>query len=158
MMRRIQKSEAAAWTALAQSYGFADAAGIALGRFVMESTEEPGTLCMRFITPVPAGLHSDQTLRKKTPPILFDRDPAGCIILPGRWWAHMFEKLSEDAHVPPDVRQMAQIAARTVVVEDLVLPVDFETIEFLAPDEDGTLVLHEALPPETRIPLVLRPR
>jgi hypothetical protein len=157
-MRRIRKSEAEAWMALARQYGFADDEGhIALGRYMLEE-DESGTLCVRFITPVPAGLHSDTTLAEKTPPILFDRDDAGRIVLPGRWWQRTFEKLSEHEGVPPDVRRTALIASRSVVFEDCHLPSDFETIEFMASDDDGTLVLHEALPPETRISLAMRPK
>jgi hypothetical protein len=53
---------------------------------------------------------------------------------------------------------MAVIAARSGVFEDYHLPPDFETIEFLASDDEGTLVVHEALPPDTRIPLAIRPK
>jgi hypothetical protein len=114
--------------------------------------------CVHFITPVPAGLHDAKTLTKKTPPILFDRDDAGRIILPGRWWHRTFEKVSEDDRVPHPVRQTAVIAARSGVFEDCHLPPDFETIEFMVSDDKGNFVVHEALPPDTRIPLAIRPK
>lgn len=155
-MRKVTEREAQQWLALAQEYGFVDADGnIALGRYVIE--QAPGGLVIRFITPVPAGLYSDKDLVPKTPPIMFDRDGNGHIVLPGRWWQLMFERLSEHESAPPDVRRMAAVAARTVVAKDCLLPPEFETIEFMAPNDSGELVAHEALPPDTRIPILMRP-
>ena len=160
-MRKIQQAEAESWTALARQHGFTDAEGnIEIGCCVIEP-DGRGTSCMRFITPVPAGLYDSMTLAKKTPPILFDRDDAGRIIVPGRWLQYMCEELAEDDRaeddrVPPSVREIASIAARSGIFEDYHLPPDFETIEFMASDDEGNLVLHEALPPETRIPMAIR--
>jgi len=118
---------------------------------------EEGVITIRFVTPVPAGLYSED-LKPKAPPILFDRRPSGEIILPGRWWQYMFEKLSESDDVPPDVRRTAAIMARSVDVSDGLLPADTDTIEFEAPDDDGDLVLHEALPPGTVVRIRLLPQ
>jgi len=89
MMRQVTPEEAETWTAMARQYGFVAADGtIALGRYVVEKGET-GQLSLEFVTPCPAGLY-DEDLRPKTPPILFDRTPAGEIILPGRWWQLTF--------------------------------------------------------------------
>jgi len=156
-MRRVTREEAEAWTSLARQYGFMNASGdIALGRYVLEP--EAGQTWVRFITPVVAGLYTERDARPKTPPILFERTEAGEIILPGRWWQRMFEALGGDESVPEDVRRSAAAAASTVLVSDCVLPEDFETISFLAPNDAGEMVVHEALPPGTRIPLMTRRR
>lgn len=156
-MRRVTREEAESWTSLARQYGFINADGdIALGRFVLEHDE--GQTWVRFITPVVASLHTERDARPKTPPILFERTEAGEIILPGRWWQRMFESLAGDETVPADVRRTAVGAARTVFVSDCLVPAAVETITFLAPTDTGELVVHEALPPGTRVPLMMRQR
>ncbi len=155
-MRKVTKEEALRWTRLARQYGFTNEQGeFQLGRYVIEGEAE-GTF-VKFITPVPAGLYTEE-LKKKTPPILFDRTANGEIILPGRWWQLMFDKVSQDSEAPAHVRQIAALATRSVSVSDAFLPPEFETISILAPDDDGNLVVHEALPPETRIPLNAAPK
>jgi len=150
MMRQVTPDEVETWTALARQYGFVNAGGqIELGRYVVEQTET-GQRYMKFITPLPAGLE-EEDLRAKAPPILFDRTPPGEIILSGRWWQLVFERLSEPAHVRGEMRQKAALAARTTQFEDLLLPADTDTITFLAPDRTGNLIVHEALPPGTTI-------
>jgi hypothetical protein len=146
-MRKVTQEEADRWMQVAEEHGFADGKGMALGRYVTEGMEN-GAMTIRFITPVPAGLYSED-LRRKTPPIMFDRLPSGEIILPGRWWQLMLEKLSESEEAPADVRKTAALAARMVDVTDGFLPADTDTIEIDAPDDDGNLVTHEALPPGT---------
>lgn len=156
-MRRVTREEAEAWTSLARQYGFVNADGdIALGRYVLE--QEAGQTWVHFITPVVAGLYTERDARPQTPPILFERTDAGEIILPGRWWQRMFESLGGDENVPEDVRRGAAVAARTVLVSDYLVPAVVETISFLAPNDAGEMVVHEALPPGTRIPLMIQPR
>jgi hypothetical protein len=133
---------------LARDHGFASDSGVDFGRYVTEGLED-GALKIRFITPLPAGLYSGDDLRPKTPPIMFDRLPTGEIIIPGRWWQLMFERMSETEEAPADVRRTAALASRMVDVSDGLLPADTDTIEFRAPDDSGKLVLHEALPPGT---------
>ncbi len=94
-------------------------------------------------------------VHEKSPPIMFDRKPTGEIILPGRWWQAMFERLSENEEVPPDIRRTAAVAARSVRVSDGLLPADTDTIEIKAPDSQGNPVVHEALPPETVVRIQL---
>ena len=155
-MRKITRAEYERWIAMAREHGFVNEEGqVALGRFTLEASDE-GHLTLRFLTPVPAGLYSEE-LQKKTPPIMFDRTETGEIILPGRWWQLMFEKLSKESSVPPDVRRTAAIAARVVVVSNAFLPANTDTIEMSAPDEDGNIVLHEALAPDTIAYLKLSP-
>jgi hypothetical protein len=150
MMRQVTHEEAERWTAKAREYGFVNAEGnIALGRFVLER-DETGQLYVEFVTPCPAGFY-DEELRPKTPPILFDRTPTGGIILPGRWWQLTFERLSEDEAVPAEVRKGTALMSRGVEFGDAILPPDTDTISFLAPDWEGELVQHEALPPGTRV-------
>jgi hypothetical protein len=152
-MRKVTRREADAWTALAEQYGFTDAEGdVALGRFDMEATA--GGLLIHKITPIPAGLYSE-ALERKTPPIRFDRTPAGEIILPGRWWQLWFERVQELEELPAAMRRDAGVAATGVVFPDILLPADTDTIVIDAPDWDGRLVAHEALPPGGQIRLTL---
>lgn len=153
-MRSVTKEEAEEWTALARQSGFVNEQGdFALGRFVFEKFGRErvgaGRVYVRFITPVPAGLYTED-LQRKVPPILFDRTPEGEVILPGRWWQLNFERLGEDAQTPADVRHRAALMARRARFSDAVLAADIETIAILAPDEKGKLVPHEAVPPATR--------
>jgi hypothetical protein len=155
-MRRVTREEAEAWTALARQYGFINADGdIALGRYVLER-DDNGQTWVRFITPVVASFHTERDARPKTPPILFERTDAGEIILPGRWWQRAFESVAADETVPADVRRIATVAARSVLVSDCLVPATVETISFLAPNDVGELVVHEALPPGTRVPLMMQ--
>jgi len=157
-MRKISQEEAKRWTELARNHGFVnDEGAIALGRFIVEgSSDETGYMIIEFITPCPAGLFGEN-LQPKTPPIMFDRTATGELIFPGRWWQHMFEELSKHAATPPE-RQTARIASRHVICSDAHLPADTDTISFLAPDEQGNLIVHEALPPGTRVPMEIRPK
>lgn len=153
-LRPVTKEEAEEWRALARQYGFVNEQGdFALGRFVFEKfgLERVGAarIYVRFITPVPAGLYTED-LQRKSPPILFDRTAEGQVILPGRWWQRNFERLSEDAQAPADVRQRAALLARRARFSDAILPADVETIAILASDDKGELVPHEAVPPETK--------
>lgn len=146
-MRRVTRDEAAQWMSLAQEHGFASEKGFALGRFVAEGMES-GNLKIRFVTPMPAGLYSED-LRPKEPPMMFDRLATGEIIFPGRWWQDMFEKLSEAEEVPDEVRRNAALTARVIDMSDGFLPADTDTVEIRASDAQGNLVAHEALPPNT---------
>jgi hypothetical protein len=149
-MRDVTQEEGERWTALAEQHGFTDeAGGIALGRFTVESIDEQSVL-LRVITPIVAGGYTDG-LEKKEPPILFDRTPNGQIIIPGRWWQHLFEKVSDDADLDEESSKAAAAFARTSAFGDALLPLDFETISFLVPDGSGNPVVHEALPPEGTI-------
>ena len=154
-MRRVTQEEADEWMSLAHGYGFAGEKGFALGRFIVEEMEE-GEIYLQFITPVPAGLYTEQ-LEPKPPPIQFDRTAAGEIILPGRWWVHMFELLSEDAEAPEDVRRTAATASRRVSFSDAFLPPTTETILISAPNKEGEMVPTEALPPRTRVRVNIQP-
>jgi hypothetical protein len=148
LLRKITRAEYKRWIVLAREHGFVNHEGrVALGRFVLESSDD-GRLKLRFLTPVPAGLYSED-LKKKTAPIMFDRTENGKIILPGRWWQLMFEKLSEESSAPPEIRRIAAVAARVVAVSNTFLPANTDTIEISAPDEDGNMLLHEALAPDT---------
>jgi len=156
-MRRVTREEAEGWTSLARQHGFINADGnIALGRYVLE--QDDGQTWVRFITPVVASLYTERDARPKTPPILFERTDTGEIILPGRWWQQMFELVAGDETIPAEVRRIATVAARSVVVSDCLVPAAVETISFLAPNDAGELVVHEALPPGTRVPLMMQPR
>jgi hypothetical protein len=89
------------------------------------------------------------------PPITFDRTPEGEIIVPGRWWQHVFERSSESPDMPDELREVARKLAQHAKVSDAHVPASVETISFLAPDRNGNLVVHEALPPEGRIDISL---
>ncbi len=82
-MRNVTPREAEGWKARARACGCVNEADeVVLDRFRVEPAAE-GRLKVTLITPVVAGLYRDD-LRAKTPPILFDRTPAGEIRLPGR--------------------------------------------------------------------------
>jgi hypothetical protein len=147
-MRKVTRQEADEWMALARDYGFTnEAGGVLLGRFITEPGEEEGTIRIRFITPVPAGLFTHGDLKKKTPPILFDRTPAGEIIIPSRWWASMLEKLAGTSDLPESIGLTALGASRHLGISDVYLPADTDTISISAPGHDGEPVSTEALTP-----------
>ena len=146
----MPERDAESWLALARAHGFGSSEGrFALGRFIVEGRAAEG-LVLRVITPIPAGLHSQNT-RAKTPPILFDRTPAGEIIVPGGWWRLMFQQVTQDPSAPAAMRQMAATIAATIVCHDARLPADTDTIEILPTDSEGHVVPHEALPPGTQL-------
>lgn len=120
-----------------------------LGRFVVEDRDED-RLILRVVTPIPAGLDADEP-RSETPVVMFDRTPADEIVVPGRWWQVMFEKVSEDASAPAEMRQMAATMATTTVCKDVLLPADSDTVELRIPDAQGNMATYEALPPGTRM-------
>jgi hypothetical protein len=156
-MRPVTAAEVEAWSALARRHGFMNEAGdFAFGRYIVETTAG-GDVSIVFITPVPAGLYTED-LQPKTPPIRFDRTSGGEIILPGRGWQRTFERISEDETAPPEIRHIAGLAARHVQATDARLPPDTETIAILAPDDQGRMIPHEALPPGTRVSLQLGPK
>ncbi len=154
-MRQVTREEANECMSLARTYGFATEDGFALGRFILEEmgVEE---VCLQFVTPLAAGSYTEQ-LESKTPPIQFDRTPAGEIIIPGRWWAHMFELVSEAADVPEDLRRKSAVLSRRIHVGDVLLPPTTETIRISVPDEEGKMVPTEALPPRTRARIRIQP-
>jgi hypothetical protein len=146
-MREVTQAEAASWTALAEEHGFTNESGdLESGRFTVESFEG-GTLTLRTITPIVAGLYTED-LRRKTPPIMFDRTAGGEIILPGRWWAHALERFGDWLDEAGEAEQAAAARqlAREASFPDVALPADTDTIAFLSPVDDE-LVVHEALPP-----------
>ncbi len=146
-MRIPSKEEVESWRALARDYGFLNEEGqFGLGRFVTEPGEE-GYITVRFITPVPAGLYTEDTITRKTPPVMFDRTPAGEIILPGRWWASCFEALSEEPDAQDDMRESALSMSRSCRIDDALLPSGTDTISILCPDDKGQMVRTEALVP-----------
>ncbi len=152
-MRKVTREEAAESAALAREHGFLSENGdIAVGRFKLVSGEG-----IEFITPVAAPLYSPD-LQRKQPPILFDRTPSGEIILPGRWWAHMFERGNELEGISSDDRRAAALMARHGEFSDILLPAERDTIEFALPDESGQPVVYEALPPGTLVRLRIVPK
>jgi hypothetical protein len=154
-MRNMTEREAESWLALAREHGFGSTEGrFALGRFIVEGRDEDGLL-LSVITPIPAGLHS-QHVAAKTPPIMFDRTPAGEIIVPGGWWRLMFEQVTQDESMPTAMREMAATIAANTVCHDALLPADTDTIEVSAPDSEGNVVAHEALLPGTQIRIRLQ--
>jgi hypothetical protein len=157
-MRRITREEGTRWMALAKEYGFAtDQGDFALGRFVVEHAAPDRTMTLRIITPIPADLFTESELARKTPSIMFERTATGEIVLSGRWWMTVFQKLSEAADAPPTVRSGAAALARATVADDTHLPADTDTIEIGAPDSTGELVPTEALPPGGTIRVRFRP-
>jgi hypothetical protein len=153
-MRNVTQEEAERWIALAEEHGFTNEAGdIALGRFNVESVDGH-SITLRVLTPIVAGEYTEG-LDRKEPPIMFDRTPSGEIIIPGRWWQHLFEKVADEADLDEETSTAAAALARTSAFGDALLP-DVETISFVVPDESGNPVVHEALPPEGTIRLQLR--
>ena len=102
-MRKPTGEEADKWLSIAREHGFVGEGGsFKLGRFIVEGSEEDAIIYVQFVTPVPAGIYTEGTVEPKAPPVVFERTSAGEIILPGRWWASMFETLSGQPEVPPD--------------------------------------------------------
>lgn len=152
-MRRVSPDETAAWLELARAHGFVDAEGhVQLGRHVVEDLGDVWAL--RLVTPLPAEPVTDD-LQPKAPPIRFDRTPLGQVIIPGRWWATLFERVSADPTVTPEVRQEALRLAREGRFADTLLPPDTDTVVLPLPDREGRPVPWEALLPGTRLVLPL---
>jgi hypothetical protein len=128
--------------------------GIDLGRFtyvgLVERAGQRAAL-LELVTPLPAEPY-DRELRPKAPPVMFDRTAAGELIVPGRWWHHLFERLAGEPRLPDAwYRLAAPVVARRVEITDALLPADTDTIALAVPDDAGHLVLHEALKPGTRM-------
>jgi hypothetical protein len=157
-MRAVTADETRRWTELAEEHGFSDEDGsIALGRFVM-TDRRSDRFEIKIVTPLLARRYTED-LREKSPPIMFDRTPDGEIIIPGRWWQELFERLSEDAVIPDENAALAFRAAHgAVTAGDTLLPAETDTIAFELPDEDGERVTYEALPPGGRIHIVFATR
>jgi hypothetical protein len=157
-MRAITQEDAERWTSLANEHGYVtDDGNILIGRYTIEEGLRSDSMSIRVIIPIIAGPYTD-LLERKTPPIMFDRTDDGRIVLPGRWWQRLFEKVSEDESVDDDLAAYAAAASRQLVFEDVYLPADFETISFLAAlvDSDGDEpVQHEAIPPDTILRVVV---
>ena len=150
-MRKVTQEEADNWRSLAEKHGFIDkSGGISIGRFVIESFVNK-RIVLKLITPLIAPLYTHHGNNLKSPPILFDRTPDGQIIIPGRWWAGMFDSLSEHPDVAGSVRDKALLASRVIKVPDALLPSNTDTISFLAPDDNGKSIPFEALPPGGKI-------
>ena len=155
-MRSITKPEGETWRALAREHGFgSDEGRFALGRFIVEGRDGDGALVFCVVTPIPATLQAE-AVRSAAEPVMFDRTPGDEIIVPGLWWRVMFEQVSEDAGAPAEMRRLATTMAATTVCDDIVLPVDSDTVEISAPDARGHPVRCEALPPGTRMRARLR--
>ncbi len=155
-MRKVTPQEVKEWVELAEAHGHTDAHGnVAPGRFTV-SQERPGEYVLTLVTPLPAPPRTPD-LRRKTPPIMFDRTPDGDIVLPlGRWLDFMFEEASRDQ--PPEGRMLARALSRAAFTAgDAILPAETDTIEFVLPDEDGNPVVVEALPPGGHITIRLKP-
>ncbi len=148
-MRKPSEEENNAWLAHARELDFLNEQGnFTLGRFIIEKFE--GDLVyVKFITPMPAEEHTGTQLHLKTPPILFDRTPSGEIIIPGRWWASLFEKVAGHPDAPAELVQAALYGSRYFGFSDCLLPVDTDTIEIQALDHSGNRVPYEALKPGT---------
>jgi hypothetical protein len=154
-MRKATQEETNNWMSLAKEHGFIDeSGGISIGRFVIESFINK-RIVLKLITPLIAPLYTHHGNNLKSPPILFDRTPDGLIIIPGRWWAGMFDSLSEHPVVAGSVRDKAIPASRVIKIPDALLPPDTDTISFLAPDDNGKPIPFEALPPGGKIVLNL---
>jgi hypothetical protein len=149
-MRNMTEREAESWLALAREHGFGGSEGrFVLGRFIVTGRDADG-LVLSVVTPIPAGLHR-RIVKAEAPPIMFDRTPAGEIIVPGDWWRIMFQQVTEDGSAPAAMRQMAATIATTIVCSDSVLPADTDTIEIVAADSEGHPLPYEALPPGTQL-------
>jgi len=149
-MRKMTEREAESWLALAREHGFGGSEGrFVLGRFIVEGRDTDG-LVLSVVTPIPAGLHG-RNVQAKAPPIMFDRTPAGEIVVPGDWWRIMFEQVTQDGSAPAAMRHMAATIASTIVCSDSLLPADTDTIEIMAANSEGKAVPYEALPPGTQI-------
>jgi hypothetical protein len=159
-MRAITPDEAQTWTELAQKHSATDAHGsIAPGRFITHQVGQ-GVIELELVTPLVAGEISEQ-LKRKDPPIMFDRTATGELVIPiGRWLRDMFEYMAEDAATPDDVAEPARLAGHGGIdlPPTVLLPANTDTIEFVLPGESGEMVSHEALPPGGRITLRLEPK
>ena len=156
-MRKVTQKEAEEWTTLAAEHGFVnDEGGIALGRFTIDEEESVDKrIVIRIVTPIIAPLYTHQGNKLKSPPILFDRTTDGQIIIPGRWWADMFDRMSGDSKISEPIAEKAFLVSRKSEVPDMFLPPSTDTISFRAPDENGQVITFEALPPGGKIVLNL---
>jgi hypothetical protein len=152
-MRRATPAEIDGWRTLAEAHGFLDPSGrVELGRFVVETID--GRLWARAITPVRASPWTD-ALKEKAPPIRFDRTLDGELRLPGRWWAHLFEGISQRETLPEGVRVLAARIAHEASLPTTLLPSSTDTIIIMADGPQGRRIEFEALPPGIMLPIPL---
>ncbi len=145
-LRNVTREEAERWIELARQHGAVNEKGeIGVGRFKVTG-EGDGWIELKFFTPLVAEDYTED-LKRKTPPIMFNRNERGEILIPGRWWADWFEHAAVVPDAPLQTRTAARHLSRHAVIEDVALPADTDTISFEMPDENGHFVIHEALPP-----------
>jgi hypothetical protein len=158
-MRQPTVQELVRWNAVAREHGAVDEEGRPVfGRVELEDWDKGPDVWRMFygvITPLIADEYTE-VLKRKTPPILFGRTASGEVILPGRWWRRMSERMSEDDRPSDEYRRQAARFAREADVGDVLLPAATDTIEVGVLDDTGQLVPHEALPPEMRVTVCVR--
>jgi hypothetical protein len=128
------------WLAEAERHGF--------GKYAFGSLREEGDraehLTIHFHTLVPAGYY-----KQAAPPILFDRNAAGEIVLPGRWWQDYVAAASRvKDNTPEDLRALAQELQSSDMVNASV-PAQAHTRLVELNDLEGRLVPQEVLLPGT---------
>jgi hypothetical protein len=108
------------WKRLAREYGGIDERGNLRvdGRFLIDTVAEPeGRITARLITPLAAGIYTDD-LQPKRPPFLFDRARDGRVILPGRWFLAVIENIRDDPTRPAAERDLAARARNAGEFQD----------------------------------------
>jgi hypothetical protein len=101
-------------------------------------------LTIHFHTLVPASYY-----KQTAPPILFDRNAAGEIVLPGRWWQDYVAAASRvKDNAPEDLRALAQELRSSDMVNASV-PARAHTLLIELNDLEGRLVTQEVLWPGT---------
>lgn len=136
------------WLAEAERHGFGK---YAFGSVFAEGGDRAEHLTIHFHTLVPASYY-----KQTTPPILFDRNAAGEIVLPGRWWQDYVAAASRvKDNAPEDLQALAQELQSSDMVNALVpARVDFRASSAdvrLVPlhGVEGHLVMQEVLLPGT---------
>src|SRR5262249_14342305 len=162
-MRDITQDEANRWTALAEEHGFTNDEGeVALGRFTVERVERtafpiktspsrfaPSRQWWQASTPRPWRKRNRRSGSNAT-----RRANSSCPAAVAAPFRENERGIGARGGAPELVDTAT--ALRDALWPDSLLPPDFDTITFVLPDDDGTPLVHEPIPPETLIRIRLK--
>jgi hypothetical protein len=146
------------WIRLARQYGGMDEHGnlLADGRVLIEAVDEAERrITARLITPLRAGIYTDD-LQRKPPPFLFDRTRDGRVMLPGRWFVTVLEGIRDDPTRPAAERALAARARTAGQFLDVMIPAFLVTRTTVTWSATGEEVECELLSPPLTLTIRLQ--
>jgi hypothetical protein len=146
------------WQQLARRLGGIDAQNnVRLNGMVMiQAIDEAAQMIeVRLITPIRAGFY-DEDLSRKSPPVRFDRTPAGHVAIPGRWFLDALEAIRDDPARSATERALARTARQYGGCDDVhVTENGVQLVDILLPETGESILCEVLVPPITlRVQLV----